>query len=216
MFGIHDLTIFILSGLLLNLTPGADTLLIVSQSVGRGWRAGAVAALGVGAGCCLHVLAATLGLSALLSTSAAAFLVVKLVGAAYLVYMGWSLLRSTSKACAQEAAPAVTSSAPHGTWRRVFAQGFLTNALNPKVALFFLAFLPQFIDSASSSERSFAFLVLGLIFTVNGTVWCLCLAGLSAQARSVSIPPVVTQTIRRFTGILFVGLGLKLAFAKAQ
>src|SRR5688572_6806624 len=139
--GVHDLPLFILAGLLLNITPGADLALIGARSAGQGFRSGAAAALGVGAGCFVHVAAAALGLSALVASSATAFTVLRWVGAAYLVWLGIGLLRSDGAgAAAATPAPALS------TWRS-FVQGFLTNALNPKVALFFLAFLPQFIET---------------------------------------------------------------------
>src|SRR4051794_13042302 len=136
-FGIHDLALFVVSGLLLNLVPGQDTLYILGRAATQGSRAGSIAALGIGAGCCVHAAAAALGLSALIATSAAAFTALKWIGGAYLVWMGISMWRAPSPANA----PTV---APQTTLTRVFAQGFATNALNPKVALFFLAFLPQF------------------------------------------------------------------------
>src|SRR5204863_5784822 len=140
MTGIHDLWLFILSGLLLNMTPGVDTLYIVGRGTAQGFRAGAVAALGIAGGCVVHTLAAAVGLSAVLATSATAFMVVKWIGAAYLVYLGVTLLLTRSRArVGGPSAPAPASP------QRIFAQGFLTNVLNPKVALFFLAFLPQFI-----------------------------------------------------------------------
>src|SRR3954464_15528456 len=138
MPGTHDLWLFVLSGLLLNITPGPDTLYIVARSTTQGFRGGAMAAMGIGAGTLVHILAAVLGLSAILAASATAFTVVKVAGAIYLLYVGISLLRSQPAA---HAAPR-TEPAPRGT---VFMQGFLTNVLNPKVALFFLALLPQFV-----------------------------------------------------------------------
>jgi threonine/homoserine/homoserine lactone efflux protein len=139
--GVHDLPLFILAGLLLNITPGADLALIGARSAGHGFRSGAAAALGVGAGCFVHVAAAALGLSALIAGSATAFSLLRWLGAAYLVWLGIGLLRGSGTA-AGASAPSPSMSA----WRS-FVQGFLTNALNPKVALFFLAFLPQFIEA---------------------------------------------------------------------
>ena len=155
MLGIHDLALFVLSGLLLNITPGADTLYIVGRSTTQGFKSGATAALGIGAGCCVHILAAALGLSAILAASATAFTLVKLVGAAYLVYLGISLLRANARTQTAEA-----KRAPSIPLRSVFAQGIMTNVLNPKVALFFLAFLPQFIEP-HAPHKVLAFLVLG-------------------------------------------------------
>jgi threonine/homoserine/homoserine lactone efflux protein len=177
MFGTHDLPLFVLSGLLLNITPGADSLFIITRSVTQGARAGAVAALGVSVGCCVHVIAAALGLSALLATSASAFTVIKLIGAAYLVYIGVSLLRTRAAVALINELENESSDQrlPASSMSAVFAQGFLTNLLNPKVALFFLAFVPQFIDSGAT-DKTLAFLFLGAVFNFNGLLWCLLLA----------------------------------------
>jgi len=207
MDGIHDLGLFVLSGLLLNVTPGADTLYIVARGTTQGARAGAVAALGIGAGCIVHTLAAALGLSAILATSATAFALVKWVGAAYLVYLGATLLVSRPRAAA-------TAPLPPASLVRVFAQGFLTNVLNPKVALFFLAFLPQFID-ADAPRKALAFLFLGAVFNVNGTLWNLLVAGLSASAaRRFSASSTAAVWLRRSAGAAFVALGVRLGLAE--
>jgi threonine/homoserine/homoserine lactone efflux protein len=206
MFGTHDLALFIVSGLLLNFTPGADTLYIVGRSTLQGGRAGAVAALGIGAGCCIHILAAGLGLSALLAASATAFTVVKLVGAAYLVYLGISLWRVESRA--------LTASVPTprpASLRAVFAQGVLTNVLNPKVALFFLAFLPQFIDPGAPQKLA-AFLFLGLVFNFNGTLWNLFVAWSAAKVRR-RVAGCGKAWLSRAAGTVFIVLGVKLALS---
>jgi threonine/homoserine/homoserine lactone efflux protein len=220
MFGIHDLTLFIVSGLLLNIMPGPDSLLIMARSATQGWRAGCAAALGIGAGTMVHVTAAAVGLSALLSTSATAFSVVKWVGAAYIVYVGIGMLRARLK---PEADPGVR---PRGsvpglsplvvkmTYRRIFAQGFLTNVLNPKVALFFLAFVPQFI-SADSPNKALAFLILGCIFNINGMLWCNGLAVFTAFASArLQVKPLVALWLNRVTGGLFLALGARLALSE--
>ena len=160
MFGIHDLALFIISGFLLNLTPGPDSILIMSRSAANGWRAGSVAAFGVCTGCYVHVFAAVLGLSAILASSATAFTIVKFIGAAYLVYMGLAALFSRSKAKTGQSPNKREMQLSH---KSIFIQGFLSNALNPKVALCFLAFVPQFIDH-DASNKALAFLVLGSIF----------------------------------------------------
>lgn len=209
--GIHDLPLFMGAGLLLNITPGADVALIAARSSAQGFHAGAAAALGVGAGCMLHALAAGLGVSALLAGSATAFTLVRWVGAAYLVWLGVAMLRSP-------AAPAVAQAAPAPTrWVRVFAQGFLTNALNPKVALFFLAFVPQFID-AQAPNKALAFLVLGLIFNINGTLVNLGFAwGIAAlRQRFQGGSGRVGLWLTRGAGALFVAMGLRLALADAS
>ena len=208
MLGIHDLALFIVSGLLLNMMPGPDSLLIMLCSGSQGWRAGSVAALGIGTGTMVHVLAAALGLSALLSTSAELFAVIKLMGAFYLVYLGISLLRHRPGAAG---AGTEAVALPRLSYGRIFRQGLLTNVLNPKVALFFLAFVPQFIDPAAP-QKALAFIVLGCIFNLNGMIWCHLLAFSTAFAsRKVRLPTRVATWLNRVMGGLFVGLGIKLA-----
>ena len=203
MPGTHDLALFVVSGLLLNLTPGADTLFVVTRSVTHGTRAGVAAALGIGAGCCMHVLAAAAGVSAILAASSAAFTALTWLGAAYLVWVGVGLLRS--RPAGPSAPPPAAASG-----RAVFVQGFLTNLLNPKVGLFFLAFVPQFID-ADAPAKPLAFLFLGAIFVVNGTLWCLLVAWLAARAGARGAGHPAAAWLARGVGALFVGLGLRLA-----
>jgi threonine/homoserine/homoserine lactone efflux protein len=207
MLGTHDLPLFILSGLLLNITPGADSLYIATRSITHGARAGVAAALGISAGCYVHILAAALGLSAILATSSAAFTVIKFIGAAYLVYLGVTLLRS-------KAAPLEhLVRAPDSPLRTIFAQGFLTNVLNPKVALFFLAFVPQFIEPSAPS-KPLAFLFLDAIFSFNGTLWCLFLAWASSRLGSFHVGPRAVTWLNRGVGGVFVLVGVRLALAK--
>lgn len=210
MFGIHDLTLFIVSGLLLNIMPGPDSLLIMARSATQGWRAGVAAALGIGTGTMVHVLAAALGLSALLATSATAFTVVKWVGAAYIVWCGIGMLRARLKGTPDASTAPAPAPLPLG---RIFAQGFLTNVLNPKVALFFLAFVPQFID-AGAQDKPLAFLILGCIFNFNGMLWCIGLALFTAFASArLKVKPRVALWLNRVTGGLFLALGARLALA---
>jgi threonine/homoserine/homoserine lactone efflux protein len=207
MFGIHDIGLFVLSGLLLNITPGADTLYIVGRSSTQGPRAGAVAALGIGTGALVHICAATLGLSAILAASATVFNAVRIIGAIYLLYVGIGLIRSARAASATLAGDRRLTSL-----RGIFLQGFLTNVLNPKVALFFLAFLPQFVDS--QAPNPLAFLFLGLIFDINGTLWNLLVARLAAGISTALSPsPTFKQWFNRCVGGAFVLVGLRLALA---
>ncbi|AXA93943.1 LysE family translocator [Massilia sp. YMA4] len=211
MFGIHDLTLFIVSGLLLNIMPGPDSLLIMTRSATQGWRAGCVTALGIGAGTMVHVFAAAVGLSALLATSATAFNVVKWVGAAYIVWCGIGMLRARLK---DDAPVVATGTVATLSYRRIFAQGFLTNVLNPKVALFFLAFVPQFI-SADAPNKPLAFVILGCIFNFNGMLWCNGLAVFTAFASArLKVKPRVALWLNRVTGGLFLMLGARLALAE--
>lgn len=201
-----QLLLFIVAGWLLNLTPGPDVLYIVNHSLRNGVRAGMVAALGIFAGCFVHVAVATVGLGALLATSATAFTVVKVIGAAYLLWMGVRLLRAAKPGWSPDAAPAEPDMG------RVFRRGFLTNVLNPKVALFFLAFLPQFI-APDTPHKTLAFLALGLLFSVNALPVTLGYAWAAAwAARRVQLVRSAMHWLDRAAGLLFIGFGLKLAF----
>ena len=209
MFGTHDFLLFVAAGVLLNITPGPDMLYIIGRSTANGWRSGAAAALGIGAGCFVHIAAAALGLSAVLAASATAFTLLKIIGAAYLVYVGISLIRSSRSS--PTAAPTVAF-APT-TLRKVFVQGFLTNVLNPKVALFFLAFLPQFIN-ADAPSKPLAFLFLGAVFNFNGTLWNLLVAWSAARFALAMGRNKLAAWFNRCIGGLFVYLGIRLVFAK--
>jgi threonine/homoserine/homoserine lactone efflux protein len=163
----HQLLMFIAAGWLLNLTPGPDVLYIVSNALRSGTRAGIVAGLGITAGCFVHIFAAAVGVGALLATSAAAFTVLKWLGAAYLLWMGVRMLFSRAGG-GNGAAIAAAQAAPQQavSLRGVFLGGFWTNVLNPKVAIFFLAFVPQFIAPATQN-KALAFVLLGVLFNVN-------------------------------------------------
>jgi threonine/homoserine/homoserine lactone efflux protein len=213
MLGMHDLWLFVVSGLLLNITPGPDTAYIVGRSVQFGWRGGAVAALGISSGCLVHVFAAAIGLSALLMASSAAFTLLKLAGAAYLCFIGLTMLLSRPAATSDDEVPA--TAAPVAL-RQVFWQGALTNILNPKVALFFLAFLPQFV-AADSPHKALAFILLGAIFIFNGTLWCLGVAAVAAKtAGHVRQSSGLVLWINRVLGGLFVYLGIRIALFQAR
>ncbi|MDQ6880964.1 MAG: LysE family translocator [Pseudomonadota bacterium] len=208
---LDHLLLFVAAGLLLNLTPGPDVLYIVSHALKSGVRAAMVAALGIAAGCFVHIFAAAIGVSALLAASATAFAVLKWIGAAYLVWVGIRMLRSSAPAT--DGIAAARQRASPGDLRTVFAQGFTTNALNPKVALFFLAFLPQFI-APSAQHKSLAFLLLGLLFNLNGLLvnagWALAAAWLSANVVGVRKS---MRWLERAAGAMFAGFGLKLALS---
>lgn len=211
MLGIHDFGLFVVAGLLLNITPGPDLMYVMGRSSTQGVKAGAAAALGIGAGCFVHIAAAALGLSALLAASATAFAIVKIIGAAYLVYVGLSLLWSLKSGLAQ---PASTGRAVTPVpLASIFMQGFLTNALNPKVALFFLAFVPQFID-VHSSNKTLAFLALGLVFNANGTIWNLFVAWIAARTMGGFKSTRFAAWLNGCVGAIFVYIGIKLAFAR--
>ncbi len=217
--GVHDLPLFLVSGLVLNLIPGPDMLYMAGSTAMGGRRAGLLAGLGIASGCLVHVLLSALGLSALLAASEQAFNIVKWVGAAYLMWMGLGMLRSRAMALPpSEAAPASTSgrAAPPFDMKLVYWRGLLTNALNPKVALFFVAFLPQFIDP-QTAHRELAFLSLGLLFTVNGMLVLLGVAWLAGAARDRLMAAQrngasrLARWFQRGAGALFIAFGMKLA-----
>ena len=213
---LDQLLLFIAAGLLLNLTPGPDVLYIVSNALRSGVRAGMVAALGITAGCFVHIFAAAVGLSALMAASATAFTLLKWVGATYLVYIGVRLLLPGAPSGLRleaEASPGWASTTVD--YRAIFLRGFWTNALNPKVALFFLAFVPQFI-APDIDNKPLAFFLLGLLFNFNALwvdfAWAAVAAHLAR--RSVRVQHSL-RWLDRLAGALFVGFGTKLALSTA-
>jgi threonine/homoserine/homoserine lactone efflux protein len=208
MFGTQHLTLFIISGILLNLTPGQDTLYIVGRSVSQGRRAGLLSVLGILVGCVIHTIAAAFGLSALLGTSAHAFAAVKIAGAVYLGYLGLRMMLERV-----DPSGVAADFAHESNWA-IFRAGLLTNVLNPKVAVFFMAFLPQFV-APDAHSRIVSFLFLGAVFILNGTIWCLVLVWCaSAMSRRVLRRGSYGLILRRATGALFVCLGLRLAVTR--
>jgi threonine/homoserine/homoserine lactone efflux protein len=211
MLGIHELWLFVISGLLLNITPGPDTAYIVGRSVQMGWRGGVAAALGISTGCFVHVFGAAIGLSALLMASSAAFTLIKWAGAAYLCFIGITMMLSRQRPPAEDVIGRAAISL-----RQVFWQGAATNVLNPKVALFFLAFLPQFVD-VDAPHKAVAFLVLGMIFISTGTLWCLGVAAFAARAAGrIRQSGRALLWINRALGGLFVYLGVRIAALQAR
>ncbi len=205
--GIHDLAIYMVACFVLYVTPGPDTFLILTRSTTMGARAGMVAMAGIVMGGFVHIIAATVGLSAVLAASATAFTIIKWVGAAYLVIIGIQMLLAKATA-----APLFGSGKayPYGT---IFMQGFLSNALNPKVAVFFLAFLPQFIDPASE-QKALAFFVLGCLFNLGSVFWNSFTAITSAKFASFIKEPNAALWINRSGGACFLGFGIKLAMTE--
>jgi len=208
MFGIHNFGLFLAAGVLLNLTPGPDTLYILGRSAAQGREAGVASALGISLGSVFHTCAAALGLSAILATSALAFVAIKLVGGAYLVFLGIKMILDRRRKLI------LPSNFRRRTAIAAFRQGVLTNVLNPKVALFFLAFLPQFIDPASNMKIA-AFIALGLTFVTTGTIWCLVLAWFASRfSERWRNNESIAQWLNRTAGAVFIFLGLRLATAK--
>jgi threonine/homoserine/homoserine lactone efflux protein len=207
--GIHDLWLFLLAGVLLNITPGQDMALIIARSTQYGTRAGIAAALGVGVGAFVHIFAAAIGISTLIVASALAFTVLKWIGAAYLLYLGIQLVRSSFLHRPPTATPPLLSSG----LRYVFLQGILTNALNPKVAMFFLAFLPQFVDADAPSKVT-SFITLGLLFDAIGTAWNVAVAWFAGKFATSNAYVRIKAWLERALGALFVLVGIKLALTE--
>ncbi|WP_036479732.1 LysE family translocator [Myxosarcina sp. GI1] len=211
MFGTQDLSVFLLAAISLSLLPGSDTIYIITRSIGQGRKAGVASVLGISTGLLLHTSAATFGLSAILATSVIAFNIVKLIGATYLVYLGIQMFFNNSS---QETTDITKTK--EANLSTIYRQGILTNVFNPKVALFFLALLPQFVDPANS-HKAFSFFFLGCMFITTSTTWSMFVALLAAKASSI----VRSKTrfmdfAKRVTGVIFIGMGIKLATEQAK
>jgi threonine/homoserine/homoserine lactone efflux protein len=204
---IHNFWLFALASFLLNITPGNDMLYVASRSAGQGVRAGIISSLGIMTGCLVHLAAAAAGLSAILASSATAFGIIKYAGACYLVYLGLKAILS------RKAAGLVTAEKPAASsGRRIFLQGVLTNVLNPKVALFFLAFLPQFID-VREKHATEAIVLLGAWFDAGGTIINILVAVLFGRIGDwMRRNPRWLKVQEKITGIVLIGLGIKVAF----
>jgi threonine/homoserine/homoserine lactone efflux protein len=201
-----DFWVFALTAILLNLTPGNDMLYVIARSSSQGVKAGIVSALGIMVGCMVHILAAVLGLSAVIAGSALAFDIIKYTGAAYLIYLGVKAILSRRKAITVNATTSQLS------YRRLFWQGAFTNVLNPKVALFFLAFLPQFISIRDQVSPSLQILFLGTWFNVGGTLVNILVALLFGKAGEwINRSAKFVQWQERVTGIILISLGIKVA-----
>ena len=208
MFGIENYFTFLSAGILLNLTPGADTIYILTRSIAHGKRAGIYSVLGIATGTLIHIFFAAVGLSIILNTSAIAFNTVKYLGAGYLVYLGIKMIINKTN-------PFENAKLSDKTGiKTIYRQAVLTNVLNPKVALFFLSFLPQFI-STNNNYGVIPFLILGGTFLTTGTLWCLVLAH-SASYITIKLRNNTksANVMQKISGAVFLGLGVQIAFKK--
>jgi threonine/homoserine/homoserine lactone efflux protein len=198
---------FLAAALALNLTPGADMTMVLAQSLGRGRGAGIWAALGVAGGCLIHLLLAAFGVSALLQHSQTAFLIVKYAGALYLLYLAL-------RAAIDPSGPLQAAPLPPRRAHRAFLDGVLTNLFNPKVALFVLAFLPQFVDPSRGSVAG-QILFLGFLFNIGGTSVLLAVAVSAGAARErILSSRRAVAALRWITASLFVGLAARVALSE--
>jgi len=203
----HSLLLYLIAVLTINLLPGPDMLYIMSQSISHGKRLGLAAALGIASGCFVHIFAVSIGLSSLLFKSSLAFTSIKYLGACYLLYLG-----ITSLIKKQPSSFNTINSQSVASWTKTYCQGFLINVLNPKVALFFLAFLPQFVDPVSHHSIGFQMLILGLIFNTSGTIVNTLVAYFFGSIKHwIANNPLVLKIQQKITGAILIGLGLRLA-----
>ena len=199
---------FLLAGILLNMTPGNDTIFILSKSMGQGKKAGVISALGIGTGCIVHTILAALGLSLIIAKSILLFNIIKYAGAAYLLYIGYKMLTDKSQLNMDN----ITECKSVHLWK-VYRDATLTNILNPKVGLFFLTFLPQFINPASGNTVV-PFLILGTTFTMTGTLWCTLLAIFASTIYTRWKNNKMASTyVNRVCGLTLIGLGIKVALS---
>lgn len=200
----HGLLLFSLASLALVLMPGPNTLYVMSRGLAQGRRAALFSAWGASMGQLLYAVTAALGLVVVLQQSATAYSAIKVLGAIYLIYMGMKAMRS------QSMLPDAVSRTVPASAVKLFSQGFITAALNPKTAIFFVSFLPQFVDAASSTAAQMM-LLYGFVYFLLGLTVLVGYAQASAGMRHwLAAKPVVQQYVRWLTGSLFIGLGVKL------
>jgi len=211
MNGVENYYAFILAAIILNITPGADTIYILTRSISQGQRAGIISVFGIVSGAFILVILAVFGLSAILAKSTVIFTIVKSIGAIYLMYMGIQILaqKSNLRLNSFEKKQDIEES-------KLYKQGLLTNLLNPKVALFFLSLLPQFVKSTHVNNAT-PYLILGLTFITTGTLWCMFLAITSSKISKIfREKPSISKAIEKVSGLVFLGLGLQLLFSKQK
>jgi RhtB (resistance to homoserine/threonine) family protein len=208
MFDIDNFYLFLTVSILINLSPGPDMIYTAARSLSQGIKAGIFSALGIFVGCLFHITAAVFGLSKVIEESVLLFSIIKYAGAAYLVYLGIRSLLSKKKNKKEiDTLPKLTS-------QKIFFQGMLTNILNPKVAIFFLSFLPQFIDPKSNYlKEQIAF--LGLWFDVQGTATLIVVACAVGTFKNVlQKNTAIWNWQEKITGLILFGLGMKMFFSK--
>ncbi|KXY69217.1 MULTISPECIES: LysE family translocator [Bacillus] len=207
MYGIINYEVFLLTGILLNLIPGADTMYIVGRSISQGRKAGVYSVFGIITGSLVHTLLVAFGLSIILTKSVVLFNIIKVIGVIYLVYLGIKMILDKTNVAFQAPSNKLNI-------RKIYLQGLLTSLTNPKVSLFFIAFLPQFIDTRAAGP--IPFIILGITFTVTGLLWCLFVAYFSSYVtKKLRGNQKVGMILNKVTGLIFIGMGLKLLQTKA-
>ncbi|MFE6708190.1 LysE family translocator [Bacillus thuringiensis] len=207
MYGIINYEVFLLTGILLNLIPGADTMYIVGRSISQGKKAGVYSVFGIITGSLVHTLLVAFGLSIILTKSVVLFNTIKVIGVIYLVYLGIKMILDKTNVAFQASSNKLNI-------RKIYLQGLLTSLTNPKVSLFFIAFLPQFINTKASGPMPF--IILGLTFTVTGLLWCLFIAYFSSYVtKKLRGNQKIGMILNKITGLIFIGMGIKLLQTKA-
>ncbi len=211
MTGIINFETFLLTGILLNITPGNNTVFILTKSIGQGRKAGIISAFGVVTGSMVHTILAAFGLSLIIAKSLLLFNTIKYAGAAYLLYIGYRMM--TDKIQLNPNTQPVAGSVNY--WK-IYRGGIITNILNPKIALFFMAFLPQFIDPALKNA-TLPFLALGATFVTTGTIWCMILVTFaSALFARLKENKKSSAYINKICGLTLIGLGIQVALTNRK
>jgi threonine/homoserine/homoserine lactone efflux protein len=207
---------FLVAALVVIAAPGPDSLNSLAIGIARGRREGVAYALGVGVGCLTHTLWAMLGISAVVAASATLFAAIKWLGVGYLVWLGVQALRSRGPRIAPAEPGGVAGAGDASPWQR-FRQGVLTNALNPKVMLFFLAFLPQFVDAKHAVPVIWQLGLMGLTFTAITAVAYSALAwGAGSVGQRLARDPRIARVLERATGVVFIAMAARLALAERK
>jgi RhtB (resistance to homoserine/threonine) family protein len=211
MNGIENYIGFVIAGLILNLTPGADTIYIITRSVAQGRKAGIYSVLGIGTGAICHTLFAAFGLSLILMKSVLIFSIIKYLGVAYLIYLGIKMILDKSSIFENE-----SMKFENVDLIKIYSQGFLTNLLNPKVAIFFLSLMPQFIKP-EYVNGPIPFVILGLTFITTGTIWCLFLAySASSMTKILRKNNKIGRIMQKLSGGIFIALGFLLLLKRSN
>jgi threonine/homoserine/homoserine lactone efflux protein len=211
MFGIDNFLIFLSTGILLNLYPGPDSMYIIARSISQGKMGGIFAVLGISTGALFHTIVGSIGLSAILLSSAKAFMILKYAGALYLFYQAIIMLKDSTKNIDGK-----QFNIQKKSLIKIYTQGALTNILNPKVALFFMALLPQFISPASPN-KTVSFILLGAVFIITGTIWCILLAIFSSYfSKKLRRNGAISKWLLRTNAALFTYLGIQLALVQVR
>lgn len=208
-FGIHHLMLFISSAIIFILTPGIDTVFVLNRTLKNGRMAGILSAIGVATGVLVHTLFATLGFASILAKSATAFMVIKYLGAVYLIYLGVMAIKNALNAKNYQ----INAEANPKPAKNAYLMGLLTNVLNPKVALFFLAFFPQFIQAEQLASAT-PYLFLGGLYSLFSAIWLVLLAVIGAMFIGYLQSVKARRSMDSVSGVAFIGLGLKLGFSQ--